>query len=71
MANFEQKRIGARLVPPSVPSIHLRIAQIGWHAKVCTRHHCNRCWSKFCLERKRKKDDALEETLLIRCCELP
>ena len=46
VTNFgEQKRIGAQLVPRSVPSTHLRIARRGWHATVGTRHRCSGYWS--------------------------
>ena len=46
VTNFgEQKRIGAQLVPRSVPSTHSRIVRRGWHATVGTRHRCSRYWS--------------------------
>lgn len=55
VTNFgEQKRIGAQLVPRSVPSTHLRIVRRGWHATVCTRHRCNRHRSAPGLKKEKK-----------------
>jgi len=55
VTNFgEQKRIGAQLVPRSVPSTRLRIVRRGWHAIACTRHHCSRYWSDRETQREKR-----------------